>query len=164
MLLHIANFYDAPRRTAIAGEAIPLGAVIKLDNAAGERTALVVDDADAAILLPGTYGVAMKVSNQALQVSSSDGVPADFGTRLTAIATGDAIMEIGRGAIIEYDPSLLHASLDAARSGVAPVAGDALGVKDGLFCKADVVSAIISPVIGRVFEVLGNGKVRVELV
>lgn len=164
MLLHIANYADASRRTAIAGEAIALGAVIKLNaNAAGERQALTVADGDAALLVSGNYGVALKVSNQMLQVSASDDVPTEFGTRLVEIKSGDAIVEVAKGAVLEYDPSLLHSSLDPARAGALPSVGQALGIKGGLFCTAGTGGAITSPVIGRVFGLVGN-KVRIELV
>lgn len=165
MKLHIANFYDAPRHTAFAGEAIALGAVIKIDQgAAGERRALQLTDADSAQLVAGKYGVAVKVSADDLQVSESlYGVPSEWGSRIVAISSGDAIVQVGKGAIIEYDPSLLHASLDPANGGALPTVGTALAVKGGKFCTAATASAITSPVVGRVFDVLG-GKVRIELV
>lgn len=164
MLLHIANFYEASRRTAIAGGDIALGAVIKLaPGVGGERTALQVADGDSALLVSGNYGVAVKVSNDALQVSTSEGVPADWGTRVVAIKSGDAFVEVAKGAVLEYDPSLLHASLDPARAGALPSVGQALAIKDGKFCAAATGGAIASPVIARVFGLVGS-KVRVELV
>lgn len=166
MKLHIANLYDAPRLTAVAGEAIAIGAVIKITgaNADGERLAMTVADADSALLVKGNYGVAVKVSADDLQVSESlYGVPTEWGSRVVAIASGDAIAQVGPGAIIEYDPSLLHNSLNPAASGALPAVGEALAIKGGKFCKANVASAITSPVVGRVFDVLG-GKVRIELV
>jgi|NOAtaT_7_FD_contig_51_2529103_length_2017_multi_5_in_0_out_0_2 uncharacterized protein with ACT and thioredoxin-like domain len=165
MKLHIANFYDAPRHTAVAGEDIALGAVIKISaNAAGERKALTVGDSDSAELVDGKWGVAAKVSVDQLQVSESlFGVPTEWGSRVVAIKSGDAIVQVAKGAIIEYDPSLLHTSLNPAASGALPVVGEALAIKGGKFCKANVSGAITSPVVGRVFDVLG-GKVRIELV
>ncbi len=162
MLLHIANYMDAERRTVKAGEVIAMGQVIKIGNVAGVRTATWVRDAEATSMVQGRVGVAFKVSDDALNVATST-VPVDFaGSRLTTIASGDLMVNVTAGAIMEYDVSLLHSSLDPARAGVLPVAGDALGVKDGLFCRANVASAIISPVFGRVYDLLG-GKVRVEL-
>jgi hypothetical protein len=165
MKLHIANFMDATRHTAVAGEDIALGAVIKIGtNAAGERLALTVADADAALLVAGKYGVAFKVSVDQLQVTESlYGVPSEWGSRVVAIKSGDAIVQAAPGAIIEYDPTLLHDSLNPAASGALPIVGEALAIKGGKFCKANVASAITSPVVGRVFDVLG-GKVRIELV
>lgn len=159
MLLTIANFYEADRRTAVAGEAIAMGAVIKIsDDGKGARKANTVQDADAALLVAGKYGVALKVSNDPLQVSSST-VPSEMGSRIVAINSGDFIVEVRKGAILEYDVSLLDASITAANV----VVGEALAVKSGKFCKSNVAGAITSPVIGRVFNV-HNGKVRVELV
>lgn len=165
MKLHIANFYDATRHTAVAGEDIALGAVIKIGPGTGnEREALQVTDSDAAALVSGKFGVAFKVSGDSLQVSESlYGVPSDWGSRVVAIYSGDAIVQVGAGAIIEYDPSLLHDSLNPAEGGTLPVVGEALAVKGGLFAKSNVAGAITTPVVGRVFDVLG-GKVRIELV
>lgn len=162
MLLHIANYMDADRLTAKAGEALTLGQVVKVTGVSGVRTLTFVRDAEAAALVAGRFGVAFKVSSEELQVATST-VPVDFaGSRLNAIASGDWIALVGPGAILEYDLSILHASLDPARAGVLPAIGDALGVKDGLFCRANVASAIVSPVIGRVYDILA-GKVRVQL-
>lgn len=165
MKLHIANFYDAPRHTAVAGEDIALGAVIKISAAtSGERKAMQLTDADSAQLVKGKYGVALKVSADQYQVSEVvSGVPTEWGSRVVAIKSGDYIVQVAPGAILEYDPSLLHSSLDPANGGALPAVGDALGVKGGKFCTAGTASAITSPVIGRVFDVLG-GKVRIELV
>lgn len=164
MLLHIANFADASRRTVTAGSAIALGSIIVASDVNGVRTVNAVADGEAAKLVAGNYGVALKLSKLQLQVTSVIGsIPEDFGSRLTSIKSGDAIVEVAPGAIMEYDVSLLHASLDPARGGALPAAGAALGIKSGLFCTAATAGAITSPVVGRVHEVIG-GKVRVELV
>lgn len=164
MLLHIANFRDASRRTTTAGAEIPLGAVIVAADVNGVRTSTAVGDAQSALLVKGNYGVAMKLSKLQYQVSSTvNNIPEDFGSRLTSIKSGDAIVEVAPGAIMEYDVALLHSSLDPARGGALPAAGAALGIKSGLFCTAATSGAITSPVVGRVHEVIG-GKVRVELV
>ena len=164
MLLHIANFYDSSRRTAIAGEAIPLGSVIKLSAAAnGDRLAQVVADADSALLVAGNYGVAYKISTEQLQVTKTSNVPQDWGSRLNTIVSGDAIVEVARGAILEYDPSLLHNSLNPAQGGALPAVGAALAIKGGKFCAVGTSGAIASPVIARVHGLVGS-KVRIELV
>lgn len=164
MLLHIANYYDSSRRTAIAGEDISLGAVIKLSAATnGDRLARTVGDSDSALLVAGNYGVAMKISTLELQVSKTVGVPQDFGSRLVTISSGDAIMEVARGAILEYDPTLLHTSLNPSAGGTLPTVGAALAVKSGTFCAVGTAGAIASPVIARVHGLVGS-KVRIELV
>jgi hypothetical protein len=164
MLLHIANLYDSSRRTAIAGEAIPLGSVIKLSAAPnGDRRALAVVDADSALLVPGNYGVATKISTELLQVTTSNNVPVEWGTRLVTIYSGDAIIEVARGAILEYDPSLLHNSLNPSQGGALPAVGAALAIKNGKFCATGTAGAIASPVIARVHGLVGS-KVRIELV
>lgn len=162
MKLHVANFYDAPRHTAVAGEAIALGAVIKIVNDGGTRKAMTVADADAALLVAGNYGVAYKVNAQENAVTSST-APAAFGDRTGPIASGDLIVQVDRGAILEYDVSLLHDSLNPNAGGALPAAGAALGVKGGKFCTAGTSGAITSPVVGRVFDLIGS-KVRIQLV
>lgn len=163
-LLHVANFMDAPRQTVRAGQDIALGAVIRIVNQGGVRTALQVTDADAALLVAGNYGVAFKVNTDPLGVSSST-APTAFGDRsLDQPLSGEYIVQVDRNGILEYDVSLLHDSLNPNEGGTLPVAGAALGVKDGLFCAASGVGgAITSPVVGRVFEILGS-KVRVLVV
>lgn len=162
MKLHIANFYDAQRHTAVAGEAIALGAVIKIVNQNGARKALTVADADAALLVAGNYGVAFKVPTEPLSVTTTT-APAAWGNRTLTIASGDYIVQVDRGAILEYDVALLHDSLNPNNGGALPAAGAALGVKGGKFCTAATSGAITSPVVGRVFDIIGS-KVRIQLV
>jgi hypothetical protein len=165
MKLHIANFFDAPRHTVFAGEAIEMGAVIKIsEGAAGERLAMQITDSDAAHLVKGKYGVAAKIPTNPLTVEEQlYGVPQEWGSRVVQIYSGDAIVQVAPGAIIEYDPSLLHDSLNPAEGGSLPAVGAALAVKGGKFAAAGTGGAIASPVVARVFDVLG-GKVRIELV
>lgn len=160
--LHIANFFDAPRWTVRAGAALAEGQVIRIVNQNGERTALPVADGDAALLVAGNYGVAFKVNVDPLGVTEST-APAAFGDRTVSLDSGDYVGMVDRTGIVEYDVSLLHDSLNPNNGGALPVAGAALGVKDGLFCTVGTGSAITSPVIGRVFDVLGS-KVRVLIV
>lgn len=162
MKLHISNMYDATRHTAVAGEAIALGAVIKIVNDGGTRKAMTLADADSALLVAGNYGVAYKVNVDENAVSSST-APSAFGDRTSPIVSGDLIVQVDRGAILEYDVTLLHDSLNPSAGGALPQAGAALGVKGGKFCTTGTASAITSPVVGRVFDVLGS-KVRIQLV
>lgn len=162
-MLHIANFLDAQRWTVQAGADIALGAVIRIANSGGNRVAFQVADGDAALLVPGNYGVAYKVNADPLAVTSST-APASFGDRVNPPVSGDLIVQVDRGGILEYDVSLLHDSLDPNAGGTLPAAGAALGVKDGLFCAASGVSgAITSPVVGRVFDIIGS-RVRIQIV
>lgn len=165
MLIHIANYFDADRRSALAGEDLPLGAVCKVaGNASGDRVLTKV--AAAGDLVPGKFGIAFKVSSDPLQVTSSTAnadARADLGNRVVAIKSGDQIVEVREGAIVEYAPSLLDDSLNPAEGGTLPDVGEALGVVNGLWCDATAVGAIVAPVVGRVYDVVG-GKVRIELV
>jgi hypothetical protein len=165
MKLHIANFYDAPRHTVLAGQDIAVGAVILVGPGAnGMREAVQCTDADEDLLVKGNYGIAFKVSVNPLQVSEVlYGVPLEWGSRMTVINEGDLIGQAAPGAILQYDPSLLHASLDPARGGVLPAVGDALAIKGGLPARANVTDAITEPVVLRCFDVLA-GNVRIELV
>lgn len=164
MLLHIANYFDADRRSAIAGNDLSMGAVCAVTtNSAGERVmnfATVTGD----LQKVGAYAVALKVSSDPLQVDSSTVPTAFLGDRVVSIKSGDRIVEVRRGAILEYAPSILDASLDPARAGALPVAGDTLAVKSttGLPCTTGAASAITSPVVLRCYNIV-NGKVRIEL-
>lgn len=162
MGFHIANYYDAPRYSARAGETMTVGMIVKVDPyTGGERKLMKLLDGDAAELVAGAYGVVAKVSGEPNLVDTST-APSRLGSRIIAIASGDHVVEVRAGAIMEYTADLLHDSLDPAAGGLTPVATQALGVKDSLWCAASVGSAITSPVIGRVFRVFGT-RVLVEL-
>lgn len=161
--MHIANYSDADRRSATAEAAMVLGNVVHIVNSGGLRTASLVTNAEGAVLVSGNYGLAYKVSPDAAQVIESTGVPAAAGSRLVTIAAGDAIVVVGKGAIVEFKASELHASLDPARGGALPTAGEALAVVDSLICDATAVGAITAPVIARCYEVRGT-NIRVLLV
>ena len=161
MTIHVANLFEADRRTALAAEAITQGMLIKIsDDGNGVRKALKVADADAALLVPGNYGVAYKVTSDEFEVSSSTVL--DDQSRVLAIASGDAIVELGRGSKIEYSADLLHSSLDPARSGATATVGQTLAVKSAQWCTTGTGSAITSPVVGRVHAVRGT-TVVIEL-
>lgn len=163
MLLHISNYYDADRRSAIADADLTLGAVHFIDGTGADRKAHPVTDSDAAKLVAGNYGVSFKVSTDPEQVTSTD-VPIEIaGSRIVAIKSGDQMVDVRKGAILEYDVSLLHNSLVTAGAFNGGI-GDALAIKGGVFCKATGVSgAITTPVIARVYNIV-NGKPRIELV
>lgn len=164
MPINVANLLDADKRTAVAGEAITMGMVIKLsDDGAGRRKALKLADSDAAVAAkPGTYGIAYKLSTDSNQVNSST-APSSLGDRTVSISSGDLIIELRRGAIVEYSADLLHSSLDPSRSGTTPQAGTDLNVKGSQWCATSGVAGSMSgTVIGRVFRVFGT-KVLVEL-
>lgn len=165
MRLNIANYMDAPRVSAIAGEALPLGAVCQVvqrgtGNTRERELRLVTAGGQ---LVQGGWGIAFKVDKERLQVSSSS-APAYTGNRVVEIRSGDQITEVRAGAIMEYDPALLHSSLDPARGGTLPTVGAALAITGtgGLWCTTGTGGAITSPVIGRVFDIVA-GKVRIEL-
>lgn len=161
MLLHIANFLEADRRTAVAGEDLALGAIVKIsEDASGNRKAVKVGaNGD---LVAGKIAFAFKVSSDPLQVTAST-VPSELGTRIVTIKSGDFIVEARKGTIMEYDPSLLHASLDPARGGTLPNAGDSIAIHPtaALPCAVGTGGALTTVVLACYNKV--NGKVRVEL-
>lgn len=161
MKLSIANYLDADRRSAIAGEDLALGAIVKVAGNAKNERVLTAVTAQADLQAVGKYAIAFKVSSDPLQVSAST-VPSEMGTRLVSIKSGDHIVECRRGTIMSYDPSLLDASLDPARAGTLPTVGAALAVLNGLPCGAAAVGAITSPVVLRCYDIV-NGQVRIEL-
>lgn len=168
-LLHIANYFEAPRLTVNAAVDLDLGEVIKVVTGAvtGARYAQRVTAA-ADVQKAGQWGVAMKISADPFQVSSST-VSSALGDRIVTIASGDAIVQVGAGAIIEFHRSLFHDSLDPDRSGVLPVVGDSLGVATSS-SKARFSSAASSSLtnvgttihVARVFRTFGT-KVLVQL-
>src|SRR4051812_14526622 len=126
MLLHVANYFDAERRSAVAGNDLAMGAVCAVTtNSSGDRvlnTITVVGD----IQKTGAYGIALKVSPDPLQVDVTS-VPVELlGNRVVTIKSGDRIVECRRGSIMEYSPTICDASLDPARAGALPNAGDSL--------------------------------------
>ena len=163
MPINVANFYESPRYSAVAGEDATQGMVVKIEqDAAGERRLYKLLDADAAELVAGNYGVIYKVSEDPDQVESST-APTPTRDRVPTILSGDAVVEVRRGAIIEYTADLLHSSLDPDRAGTTPAATDTLALKDSQWCTTGTGSAITSPVVGRVYKVYGT-NVLVELV
>lgn len=165
MKLHIANYFDADRRSAKAGEDIGIGDVIKIedDGVGGRRAMKATVIAD---LVPGTCGVAFKVSADPLQVTASTvnaDSRADLGSRIVTILSGDQMVEVRRGAILEYSADLLDASLDPARGGTTPSVGAQLNVKASKWCAVGTSGQVIPAApIAKVFRTFGT-KVLVEL-
>lgn len=161
--LHIANFWECDRISAVAGEAMTPGMVVKVsDDNSGQRKLNKLADTDSALLVAGKYAVVTKEILDPYQVDTST-APVDFGSHLVSIASGDTVLELRRLAKLEFTPDLLDASLDPSRGGTTPTVGTALAVKGALFCAASVSGAITSPVVGRVLRVFGT-KVVIELV
>lgn len=166
MLIHIANYFEADRRSAVAGEDMALGCVtVASPDGTGQRELNKLTAQNE--IKPGIVGIAFKVSADPLQVSSST-VSESLGDRSVSIKAGDQIVEVRVGAMVEYDVSLLDDSLNpgATVPGTLPDVGDALAINptNSKFCKSDVSGALTAPVFGRVFEVRGSKKVVVELV
>lgn len=162
MPINIANFFESDRRSATAGEAMTMGMVVKVsDQGDGSRRLLKLLDADSASVVGGSYGVVYKVSSDPGQVNTSTAL-ARTGDRTVTIASGDAVIEVRKLAIIEYSADLLHSSLDPARAGATPLAGAKLEIKSSQWCAVGTGGAITT-LAGKVFKVHGT-KVLVELV
>lgn len=162
MPINVANFFEADRRSATAGETITLGMLVKVsDNGDGTRKLMKLLDADSASVVLGAYGIAYKVSVDPAQVNTTTAL-ARTGDRTITIVSGDAVVEVRRGAIVEYSADLLHSSLDPARGGTTPVAGAKLEIKGSQWCTTGTGGAITT-LAGRCFQARGT-KVLVELV
>lgn len=159
MLIHIANWEDADRRSATADETLAQGNVCYVSGTAGGGVRKLRKVTQASELVDGNVAIVVKVSDNALAVTSSTGVPTDVGSNLVTIVSGDAVIAARKGSILEYDVSLLHASITA--SNVSP--GEKLALLSGQWCKVGTGSSVSSPLAGVVYDTL-NGKVRVELV
>lgn len=151
MLMAIRNYTEADRYTVVADVNMAVGQVIKVVNNNGLRHAALLADTDAASIKVGMYGISFKVSADPYQVSRTT-APSFTGIRTVSILAGDNIVLV-TDAFIEFDPSLLHSSLDPARGGALPAVGDTLAIKGSLLCTAATVGAITTPVIARVHEV-----------
>ncbi len=162
MPINVANFFESDRRSAVAGEAIDQGMVIKMSNYGnGVRKAMRLLNADAAELVPGVYAIAYKVSNDPDQVASTTASTAT-GVRTVDIVSNDAIVEVRAGAFVEYTADLLDDSLNPDQGGVTPLPGIALEIVGSKFCEIGTSSAITSPLVARVFRTFGTNVV-VEL-
>lgn len=162
--IHIANFFECDRLSAIAFESMDPGMIVKVsDNLKGERRLLKLADGDAAELVAGKYAIVTKELLDANEVTVTTASAAS-GVRTVSIVSGDAVLELRRGVAVEYPADMLHSSLDPARGGVTPAAGDAVHIKSSLPCRnTGVASAITSPVVLRVLRVHGTAVV-LELV
>ena len=144
--LWIANWQDADRRSATAGEAMDPGMVVKVSaDADGGRFLMKMGDGDDAQVTAKKYAVVFKVSAKADTVETTT-VPAALGSRLLTIVSGDAVIEVRKGAIIEYSADLLDDSLNPDEGGSLPSAGDALEIKGSKW--AEVGSGEIESVDG----------------
>lgn len=158
--LHIRNYREANRLTAKAGEVIPVGSIVKVVNDSGLRKAMKLTNADAASLVEGNFGLAFKVSDEPLEVTSST-APAKTGLRVDSIASGDYIV-VATNCFVEFAPSFLDDTLNPAEGGTLPTVGDKLEILDGKLCEAGTATAITTPIIARVYEVVG-GLVTVHI-
>jgi len=153
----IANFWEADRRTARAGESMQQGAVVKvLDWGDGQHKLLKLTTGDT--VAAGQYGVAYKVGTEPNQVESSTANTTLLGSRQITIVSGDYVVEIRPRAILEYSMDLVHSSMATFQN-----VGTALGVLAGQWCTTGTGSAVTAPVMGRVYRYFGTSRVLVEL-
>lgn len=167
--LHIANFFECDRTSAVAGETMTPGMIVKASaDATGQRKLLKLLDADSASLVAGLYAIVTKEAVDADEVETTTANTSVSGNRVVSISSGDAVLELRRGVKIEVSPDLLHSSLDPSQGGTLPAAGDSLFIKSSTFCKnSGVAGSISSPIVARCFRTFGSGstaKVVIELV
>lgn len=164
MPVHVVNWTDAEIGSAVAGANMDQGVVCLVTASGTNRELNVVLDTEDADVLPGNYAVAMKMSSDPDFVDSSSAAAAT-GDRTDPILAGDVIMEVQRGAILEYTADLLDDSLDPGRGGATPAIGDDLGIQGGKWATitAATSSGIASPVVARVHKVFGT-RVQIRLV
>jgi hypothetical protein len=162
-MIHVQNFYECDRLSAVAGETMSTGMVVKVsDNTKGERKLLKLLDADTPVL--GKYAIVTKELVDPFEVISSTAT-SDTGIRTVSIASGDAVLELRRGVKVLMSLDLFDASLDPARSGTLPAVGDQLKVKGSLLCSSGTAGAVAT-LIAEVLRVYGSGstaQVAVEL-
>lgn len=163
-MMHIENFFECDRLSAVAGEAMSTGMIVKVsDTGAGERKLMKLLDADTPAV--GNYAIVTKELVDPYEVAVTT-APSDTGIRTVSISTGDAVLELRRGTKVRMSLDLLDASLDPARAGTLPAVGDQLKVKGSLLCGSAVVGAVAT-LIARVNRVYGSGataELGIELI
>ena len=169
MPLHVANFYECDRISAVAAAGLTVGMVVTVtDDGAGQR--LLTQMANGAAIVKGCYAIVAKELVDPYEVVASTAT-ADTGFRTVSINAGDNVLELRRGVKAEYSPDMFDASLDPARSGTLPTVGQQLGVKNGLWCTTTVATAsgnantTTTPIceVTRVFGSGSTAKVVLEL-
>lgn len=159
--LHIANYFECDRTSAVAAAAMPLGTVVQVnDTGDGQRRLVPL----AATPVNGAYAIVTKESVDPFEVTDST-VPQELaGSRIPVIASGDAVLELRKHVKVAYSVDLLDASLDPGNGGATPAVGDKLAVKNGKWAAAGAAGIVSgSAGIGEVFRVFGT-NVMVELV
>ncbi len=163
---HVVNFKYADMETATAGAAMNIGDIgLVTEGATGDiRQVDPIGDTDDLLVLEGNVGVVIKFPADALEVATSTAQPST-GDRVPSIATGDLVVLVGKGAILEYDADELDDSLNPGQGGTTPTLGDDIGISSAKFSDiATAVSAGIAvPVIARVHKLFGT-KVQIKLV
>jgi hypothetical protein len=166
MPIHVANFFDADRRSATAGEDMTMGMLVKVEDAGdGTRRLMKLADGDTAEVVSGKWGVVYKVSTDSNQVDVTEFTTTQLerlGDRRVTVSSGDAVIEVRKGAIVGYTADLLHDSLNPAEGGTLPEAGDKLEIKGSQWCEASTGGAITT-LAGRCYGLIGS-TVLIELV
>lgn len=152
MAFHIANFFDAPRFSARAGETLEPGDLVKvLDWGNGERKLMKLSSSDAASLSGDKYAVVTRFTGEPNVVSSST-IPARLGSRIVTISSGDHVVEVRKTAILEYSLDELDASLQST----PPTVNQELTSKGEKFCAVGTAGQNSGKVVGQVFRIFGT--------
>jgi hypothetical protein len=165
MAMKILNLFESDRRSCIAGEDLEIGQVIRIaDDGEGEREAFAAADGDT--LKETTTGLAWKVKMDGRRLVTTTSLTAKqlrtFGDARTYLDSGDQMVIVRKGAIVELEEEDVHASLYTS-SVPNVVVGDTLVVKDGLLAKSGTASANTSLDFARVYRVHGT-SIFVELI
>ena len=154
-MMHISNFFECDRLSAVAGEAMSTGMIVKVsDTGKGERKLMKLLDADTPAA--GAYAIVTKELVDPNEVDATT-AGADTGIRTVSIASGDPVLELRKGVKVRMSLDLLHSSLDPNRAGTLPAVGDTVLVKGSQFCKNNVAGAVAT-VIAKVLRVYGSGN------
>ena len=160
-MIHVTNWKYADIGTGVAAADMDQGTICLVSNSSGKRLLTPVLDTDDANTLAGVYCIAMKIGTDADQVDSSTANVTVTGDRTVNIKANDVIMEVRRGAKVEYSADLLDDTLNPAQGGTTPVAGATLGILGGKWCAVGS-NALTGVRIGVVDHVRGTNVV-VEL-
>ncbi len=167
MAIAILNYEESDRRSARAGEDdMEIGNVVKVvDDGDGNRVALLAGNSDT--LVPTATGILWKVRMDGRRVVTTTSLSAkqlrDLGDARTYVDSGDQVVVVRKGAIIEFDEDSCHSSLYTTNLPNVEV-GDKLVIKDALIAKSGTGGANTTPdPFAFVYRVNG-AKIFAELV
>ncbi len=168
MAIAILNYDEADRRSARAGEDdMEIGNVVQvIDDGSGGRKAILAGDTGTT-LSPTAVGILWKVRMDGRRVTTTTDLTTvqlrDLGDARTYVDSGDQVVVVRKGAIIEFDEDSCHASLYTSNVPNV-VVGAKLVIKDAKIAKSGTGSANTTPDPFAFVYAINGAKIFAELV